>query len=209
MLVLVTIWNSKIRKQDAIWMYLLPTWLCPLLPAALGQWEWRRPSLPESSGRGKRIFASPLKCYRVISSRRIGQNLQIPKHQKQPWRKRLLVCMYCRFRHNRSTNITRYKGKVFAELKILSTTPRRCMREWSTDPRILDLGTSWKWLVIFSRLLHYPPGKLAICTHWIGGWVGPRTFLEIAKRRKILPLPGLELGPLVWPARSRSLYWLS
>jgi hypothetical protein len=37
--------------------------------------------------------------------------------------------------------------------------------------------------------------------HWIGGWVGPRTSLDDMKKRKFLPLPGLELRPLVHPAR--------
>jgi hypothetical protein len=30
-----------------------------------------------------------------------------------------------------------------------------------------------------------PPGKFARVTRWIGGWVGPRTELEDAERRKI------------------------
>jgi hypothetical protein len=30
-------------------------------------------------------------------------------------------------------------------------------------------------------------------THWIGGWVGPRTDLDDVKRRKILPIPRLDL----------------
>jgi hypothetical protein len=32
-----------------------------------------------------------------------------------------------------------------------------------------------------------PPG-----TQWIGGWVGLRTGLDDAEKRKIWPLPGLE-----------------
>jgi hypothetical protein len=38
-----------------------------------------------------------------------------------------------------------------------------------------------------------PPG-----THWIGGWVGPRTNLE---ERESLPLPVLELRPPSFPTR--------
>jgi hypothetical protein len=42
-------------------------------------------------------------------------------------------------------------------------------------------------------------------THCIGGWVGSKT----AKwRRKILPLPGLELRPLGRPAHSQLIYGL-
>jgi hypothetical protein len=36
-------------------------------------------------------------------------------------------------------------------------------------------------------------GERAPSTHWIGGWVGPRTGLDDEERRKILPLPGIEL----------------
>jgi hypothetical protein len=43
------------------------------------------------------------------------------------------------------------------------------------DQRILDVG----------RIT--PRGK-ALGTHWIGGWVAPRTGLDVVERRKILPL---------------------
>jgi hypothetical protein len=33
-------------------------------------------------------------------------------------------------------------------------------------------------------------------THWEEGWMGPRTDQDEAERRKILPLPGLELWSL-------------
>jgi hypothetical protein len=52
------------------------------------------------------------------------------------------------------------------------------------------------------------PEEKTPSTHWIGGWVGPRAGLNDAERRKILPLPGLELRPLGCPARSQSLYRL-
>jgi hypothetical protein len=32
-------------------------------------------------------------------------------------------------------------------------------------------------------------------THWIGGWEGLRAGLDAVKKRKILPLPGIEQGP--------------
>jgi hypothetical protein len=50
----------------------------------------------------------------------------------------------------------------------------------------------------------YPPGK-AHFTHWIGGWVGPRTGLDDVEKRKLLTLPGLALRPLGYPAHSQSL----
>jgi hypothetical protein len=51
------------------------------------------------------------------------------------------------------------------------------------------------------------PGRFTPGTHWIGGWVGPRTGLDV-ERRKILLLPGIELRPLGRPARSLSPYRL-
>jgi hypothetical protein len=38
--------------------------------------------------------------------------------------------------------------------------------------------------------------------------VGPRTGLDAVERRKILPVPELELRPFGRPARSQSLYRL-
>jgi hypothetical protein len=57
-----------------------------------------------------------------------------------------------------------------------------------------------------SRPDRFTPGERACGTHCIGGWVGPRADVE---KRKLLTLPGLELGPLGSPARSQSLYRLS
>jgi hypothetical protein len=51
----------------------------------------------------------------------------------------------------------------------------------------LDLGTSWRWVVSFT------PGERAPGTHWIGGWVDPRSSLHDVEKRKFLTLSGLEL----------------
>jgi hypothetical protein len=50
------------------------------------------------------------------------------------------------------------------------------------------------------------PGRFTPGTQWIGGWVGPRTGLDDAEKRKFLTLPGLELCR---PVRNQSLYRLS
>jgi hypothetical protein len=50
------------------------------------------------------------------------------------------------------------------------------------------------------------PWEKAPCTHWIGGWVDPRTGLDNMEKRKIYPLPGLELRPLSCPAHSQLPY---
>jgi hypothetical protein len=59
-----------------------------------------------------------------------------------------------------------------------------------------------------SRLYRFTLGERAPGTHWIGGWVDPRAGLDDMEKRKILPLPGLELRPLGRPARRQSLYRL-
>jgi hypothetical protein len=48
------------------------------------------------------------------------------------------------------------------------------------------------------------PGERALGNHWTGGWVGPRTGLDDAERRNILPLSELELRPLGRSTRSVS-----
>jgi hypothetical protein len=50
------------------------------------------------------------------------------------------------------------------------------------------------------------PREGATSNPWIGSWVGPRAGLDNVKRRKILPLPAVELRPLGLPVRSQSLY---
>jgi hypothetical protein len=45
-------------------------------------------------------------------------------------------------------------------------------------------------------------------THWIGGWVDPRSSLDDVEKRKYLTVPRLEPRPLGRPARSQSLYRL-
>jgi hypothetical protein len=52
-----------------------------------------------------------------------------------------------------------------------------------------------------------PPAKEPR-THWIGGWVDPRTGVDDVERRQILLLPGLKLRPLGRPAHRQSLYRL-
>jgi 2-polyprenyl-6-methoxyphenol hydroxylase-like FAD-dependent oxidoreductase len=59
-----------------------------------------------------------------------------------------------------------------------------------------------------SRPACFAPGERVPGTHWIGGWVGPRTGLDDMEKWKFFPPPGLELRPLGRPARSQSLYRL-
>jgi hypothetical protein len=74
-----------------------------------------------------------------------------------------------------------------------------------TDPRILDLGTSW-WVVSFTPRPLYP-WRRTPSIHWPGGWVSSWPSLD-DKKSKISPPLGLALRPLGRPARSQSLYRL-
>jgi hypothetical protein len=49
------------------------------------------------------------------------------------------------------------------------------------------------------------PGERVLGTHWIGGWVGPRPYLDDEGKRETLSLAGLEVQPLGRLARSQSL----
>jgi hypothetical protein len=54
-----------------------------------------------------------------------------------------------------------------------------------------------------SRPGRFTSGERAFSTHWIGGWVDPRTGLDDVEKRKFLTLPGLEIRPLGSPSRSQ------
>jgi hypothetical protein len=49
-----------------------------------------------------------------------------------------------------------------------------------------NLGTRWGWVVSVTPQPRFTPGEKTPGTHWIGGWVGPRTSLDAGARRKIL-----------------------
>jgi hypothetical protein len=66
------------------------------------------------------------------------------------------------------------------------------------------VGREWS----ASRAASLTPAEGAPGTHWLGGWVGPRTGLDDLERRKILILRGLEPRPLVRPLHSQLLYQL-
>jgi hypothetical protein len=57
-----------------------------------------------------------------------------------------------------------------------------------------------------SRPGRFNPVKNTPGTHWIGGWVGPRTGLDAVEKRKAFPCLESKLG---CSARSPSLYQLS
>jgi hypothetical protein len=74
--------------------------------------------------------------------------------------------------------------------------------------RFLDLSSSLKRVVSFTPLPLHPSPLLGF-THWIGGWVSPRTGLDDMEKRKFCTLPRLELWSLGRPSRSQLQYRLS
>jgi hypothetical protein len=54
------------------------------------------------------------------------------------------------------------------------------------------LGGEWS----ASRPGRLTPGERAPGTHWIEGWVNPRTGVDDVETRQFLTLPGLELRTL-------------
>jgi hypothetical protein len=54
-----------------------------------------------------------------------------------------------------------------------------------------------------------PPGKEPLCTHWIGGLVGPRAVLDAVVKRKI-PSPRRQSNPrttIIQPVAQRFTDW--
>jgi hypothetical protein len=101
-----------------------------------------------------------------------------------------------------SKKLLSVKGKVVPVLNQLSTTPWRRMRE-SIYGRVLDLGTSCRWVVSFTPQPLYPRYSLD------GRLVGTQSRSGRHGEVIILAPPGLELRPLGRPARSQSLYRLN
>jgi hypothetical protein len=52
------------------------------------------------------------------------------------------------------------------------------------DPRFLDTRISWRLVVNFTARALYSRER-APGTHWIGGWVGPRTGLDDMEKKRV------------------------
>jgi hypothetical protein len=66
--------------------------------------------------------------------------------------------------------------------------------------RILNLGTD-DWLA--SCIFSFTSSEKAPGTHWLGGWVGPRTDLDVVAKRKI-PSPCRDSNPpIIQPIAQR------
>jgi hypothetical protein len=87
--------------------------------------------------------------------------------------------------HNNNNN-NKYKKER------LSQCLTNAMKTWGigcTNPRILDLGISWKWVASFMPRALYPPSPSFL---WIEGWMGPRTGLDNVERWNIFSPTGTQ-----------------
>jgi hypothetical protein len=85
--------------------------------------------------------------------------------------------------------------------------PVACCSYHSTSPPLVKLSLCLTSALVGGEWSASCPGSLTPSIHWIRGWVGLKTGLDMEKS-KILPLPGLELPLLCRPARSQPLYRL-
>jgi hypothetical protein len=97
--------------------------------------------------------------------------------------------------------------KVKCKIVPVLLTEHRSMKAywWSGGiaPRILDRGTTWRWVIGFMFWPLYSPGGRAPGTHYIGGWVGPEPVWTPWWRQKF-PAPAGTRTPN--PARSPAIY---
>jgi hypothetical protein len=100
-------------------------------------------------------------------------------------------------------------GSREVKLLSLSTTPWRRIGEWrySSTLSLTSALVGGEWSA--SRPGHFSCRERGSVTHWIGGWVGPRTVLDAVVKRKI-PSPRRESNPrtpIVQPVAQRYTDW--
>jgi hypothetical protein len=100
---------------------------------------------------------------------------------------------------------------VKAKLSLCLTIKHYAMKtfggSWCIEPRFLDLGTRWRWVVSFTPRPLYLWGK----SHQypsVRRLGGPQSWSGNMETWKFLPPTGFEFRPLGCLARSRSLYRL-
>jgi hypothetical protein len=70
------------------------------------------------------------------------------------------------------------------------------MKSTCIDPRFLDLGTNWWWVVSFTPR-HLYPMKKSLGNHWIGGYMGPRAGFVAWRIENSWPYQDLNSEPSV------------
>jgi hypothetical protein len=135
--------------------------------------------------------------------------------QGRPWRWRRCVSPKHRLTLNGLHGVISQRMTLFISHGLVKgkkkdkvvPAPWRRMGSGRIDPRFLDLGTSWRWVVSFTPRPLYPRGKSPRYPfeRRLGG---PQSQPGWRDEEKILDPTGLELWPLGRPARSQSLYRL-
>jgi hypothetical protein len=59
--------------------------------------------------------------------------------------------------------------------------------------------------LITAKVLTHGEKKIGI--HWIGGWVDPRTCLDVVEKKNIVPLPGIQ--PRLSSPSRRQGHWIA
>jgi hypothetical protein len=121
----------------------------------------------------------------------------------------IYTCVWWHIRSISSVSFVTVINHVKKVKMSLCLTKHHAMRTYwgsgSIAPRILNLGTRWRWVVSLTHRPLYPEERTP-GTHWVGGWVGPRTGQD-AVVKKIILSPRQELNP-GRRARSQALYRL-
>jgi hypothetical protein len=92
-------------------------------------------------------------------------------------------CWTTRYQMQRLKDICIGKGKlvpVFNSLRSEDVWGSGCI-----DQHFFDLGISWRWVVRFTTRPLYQE-KEPPSTHWIGGWVDPKSSLDDMEKWKFL-----------------------
>jgi hypothetical protein len=103
------------------------------------------------------------------------------------------------------------KLKVKVKLSLCLTKHHAMKTYWGSGgiaPRILGLGTRWRWVVSFNPRPLYPRER-ASGTYWIGGWLELRDILDTVVKRKIPSLrrKSNPRTPIVQPVAQRFTDW--
>jgi hypothetical protein len=74
-----------------------------------------------------------------------------------------------------------FKSSFILSKNFLYRMNESAQGQWSS-PLIINLGARWRWLISLTCQPLYPRER-ATGNHWIGGWVGPITGLDILEKR--------------------------
>jgi hypothetical protein len=116
------------------------------------------------------------------------------------WHMGICIQSFTQIEHFGMLDIVNVKLKEKLPLCLIK---HHAMKTWVSGgiaPRILKMGTKWRWAVIFTAR-PFCPGEGASDTHSTGGLLDPRFGLDSAVAERKCPCPYRKSNP-VRPARS-------